>query len=231
MNEYAESRSNMRAIIGYEDQELIDEMVKKHDDRKAKTYERLAAIEETMVTTEGRAAYEAIEVALEAYFEKEAEVIEGQKVNVIYNDEAYVIEGVPDTVDNLADAKGLKYMHPHDVDTIGYGLIHELWDKYCDCDYNKLNALLGSLGIHSPRIISNFQCYNPSAHTKKNTVETLTLTNKCNKGSLPKYTILGASKAENLVRLTDGKQVSYNDVIDAVLENRVYITNFSALNL
>lgn len=76
MNEYAESRSNMRGIIGYEDQDLIDEMVKKHDERKAKTYERLAAIEETMVTPEGREAYEAIEVALEAYFEKEAEVIE-----------------------------------------------------------------------------------------------------------------------------------------------------------
>ena len=75
MNEYAESRSNMRGIIGYEDQDLIDEMVTKHDARKEKTYERLAAIEKTMVTPEGREAYEAIETALEAYFAKEAEVI------------------------------------------------------------------------------------------------------------------------------------------------------------
>lgn len=75
MNEYAESRSNMRGIIGYEDQDLIDSLVERHDMRRKTTYERLAAIEETMVTPEGRAAYEEIEKALEAYFEMEAEVI------------------------------------------------------------------------------------------------------------------------------------------------------------
>ena len=75
MNEYAESRSNMRGIIGYEDQDLIDSLVQRHDMRRETTYERLAAIEETMVTPEGRAAYEEIEKALEAYFEMEAEVI------------------------------------------------------------------------------------------------------------------------------------------------------------
>ena len=60
MNEYAESRSNMRGIIGYEDQDLIDSLVQRHDMRRESTYERLAAIEETMVTPEGRAAYEEI---------------------------------------------------------------------------------------------------------------------------------------------------------------------------
>ncbi|MBR2045761.1 MAG: MCP four helix bundle domain-containing protein [Agathobacter sp.] len=75
MNEYAECRSNMRGIIGYEDQDLIDGLVVKHDARKETTYERLAAIKETMVTSEGKAAYAKIEAALEAYFEKEAEVI------------------------------------------------------------------------------------------------------------------------------------------------------------
>ena len=75
MNEYAECRSNMRGIIGYEDQDLIDNLMEKHDARKVTTYERLAAIEETMVTKEGKAAYKKIEAALEAYFAKEAEVI------------------------------------------------------------------------------------------------------------------------------------------------------------
>lgn len=75
MNEYAESRSNMRGIIGYEDQDLIDLLVEKHNMRKDTTYERLAAIKETMVTPEGKAAYAKIEAALEAYFAKEAEVI------------------------------------------------------------------------------------------------------------------------------------------------------------
>ena len=75
MNEYAECRSNMRGIIGYEDQDLIDNLMEKHDARKVTTYERLAAIEETMVTKDGKAAYAKIEAALEAYFAKEAEVI------------------------------------------------------------------------------------------------------------------------------------------------------------
>ena len=75
MNEYAECRSNMRGIIGYENQDLIDSLQQKHDLRKATTYERLAAIEVTMVTPEAKAAYAKIENALEAYFAKEAEVI------------------------------------------------------------------------------------------------------------------------------------------------------------
>ena len=75
MNEYAECRSNTRGIIGYEDQHQIDLMVSKHAERKQNTYDRLKAIEATMVTTEGKNAYAKIEEALEAYFEKEAEII------------------------------------------------------------------------------------------------------------------------------------------------------------
>lgn len=75
MNEYAESRSNMRGIIGYEDQDLIDSLLERHEKRVETTYERLAAIKETMVTPEGIAAYQKIEAALEAYLAKEAEVI------------------------------------------------------------------------------------------------------------------------------------------------------------
>jgi len=75
MNEYAECRSNMRGIIGYEDQAEIDLLVKKHDTRVANTYARLEDIKSTMVTKEGKAAYAKIETALKAYIEKEAEVI------------------------------------------------------------------------------------------------------------------------------------------------------------
>ena len=75
MNEYAECRSNMRGIIGYEDQELIDTLLEKHAVRKETAYERLAAIQETMITDEGRTAYSKIERALEEYFKKEAKVI------------------------------------------------------------------------------------------------------------------------------------------------------------
>lgn len=97
MNEYAESRSNMRGIIGYEDQDLIDSLVERHDMRRESTYERLAAIEETMVTPEGRAAYEEIEKALDAYFEMEAEVI---KIGAT-TDQAASVEELQASMDEL----------------------------------------------------------------------------------------------------------------------------------
>ncbi|MBR5597857.1 MAG: MCP four helix bundle domain-containing protein [Lachnospiraceae bacterium] len=74
MNEYAECRSNLRAVIGYDNQELIDSLMVKHDNRKETTYERLAEIEKTMITPEGHAAYADIEAALNAYFEMEEEI-------------------------------------------------------------------------------------------------------------------------------------------------------------
>lgn len=75
MNEYAECRSNMRGIIGYDDEELVKTLLERHTTRKETTYQRLADIEKTMVTDEGHAAYAEIKAALDAYFEVEAEVI------------------------------------------------------------------------------------------------------------------------------------------------------------
>jgi len=76
MNEYAECRSNTRGIIGYEDQDLIDQLVDKHDDRVINTKARYEAIHKTIVTKEGKEAYKKIGIALEAYLAKEAEIIE-----------------------------------------------------------------------------------------------------------------------------------------------------------
>ena len=75
MNEYAECRSDTRGIIGYEDQEEIDLLVEKHATRVENTYARLEAIEETMVTKEGKDAYAKIVTALEDYFAKENEIL------------------------------------------------------------------------------------------------------------------------------------------------------------
>ena len=76
MNEYAECRSNLRGIIGYNNQDNVNSLLEKHVSRKDKTYERLAAIEKTTVTPEGHAAYKKIQEALEAYFKIETEIIE-----------------------------------------------------------------------------------------------------------------------------------------------------------
>lgn len=70
--------------------------------------------------------------------EKEAEVIEGQKVNIIYNDELYVVEGVPETVDiTLIGSKSSIYLatqlgeHAVDLDLSGYGPgTHKVKFKY-----------------------------------------------------------------------------------------------------
>lgn len=75
MNEYAECRSNTRGIIGYEEQDEIDLMVEKHETRVNNTKNRLKDIEDTIVTDEGREAYDKIKAALDKYFEKEEEVI------------------------------------------------------------------------------------------------------------------------------------------------------------
>ena len=75
MNEYAECRSNMRGIIGYEDQDQIDLMLSKHDMRKESTQSRYEDLHKYIVTPEGEVAYQKIGTALSAYFAKEAEVI------------------------------------------------------------------------------------------------------------------------------------------------------------
>ena len=106
MKEYAECRSNMRGIIGYEDQELKDKLVEKHEVCKASTYERLAEIEKTMVTAEGKAVYSEIASALDAYFEVEAQVIEtgcsesqrlGRKAQLMAQEEAAPLYEALDT--------------------------------------------------------------------------------------------------------------------------------------
>ncbi len=75
MNEYAECRSNTRGIIGYEDQNLIDQLVAKHDTRVVNAKAQFDAIHQTIVTKEGEQAYANIKTALDAYLAKEAEII------------------------------------------------------------------------------------------------------------------------------------------------------------
>ena len=75
MNEYAECRSNLRGIIGYDKQENVNKLLENHAGRKEKTYQRLEDFGSTMVTPEGHASYKKIQEALDAYFEIEAEII------------------------------------------------------------------------------------------------------------------------------------------------------------
>lgn len=76
MNEHAECRAAMRGIIGYDDQEEIDLMIEQHAEHEEEVYKLVEVIRPTMITDEGHAALAEIESALDAYFAKEAEVIE-----------------------------------------------------------------------------------------------------------------------------------------------------------
>ena len=71
----ADCRSATRGIIGYENQEQIDTLMKSREDYEKEAYEYLELIKPTMVTPEGHAAMAKIEETLAAYFTVEAKVI------------------------------------------------------------------------------------------------------------------------------------------------------------
>ena len=76
MFEFADLRSALRATIGYEDQSAIDTMVKQHDEVKVKFEEAFAAIEDTIVSKDGRETYDAISAELEEYWRLDAQIME-----------------------------------------------------------------------------------------------------------------------------------------------------------
>ncbi len=75
MNEYAEVRSATRAVIGYDDPDEIALVMQQHEESKAELELLLEKVHQTMVTPEGEAAYQKAVAALEAYYEKDAEVL------------------------------------------------------------------------------------------------------------------------------------------------------------
>lgn len=76
MNEYAEVRSATRAIIGYEEEEDIALVMIQHDEAMEEVGRMMEEIQKSLVTKEGKAAFDKMTAALEAYFEKDAEVVE-----------------------------------------------------------------------------------------------------------------------------------------------------------
>ena len=75
MNEFAEIGSATRAVIGYEEQHMIDAVMADHTVAKERLYELLKEVEKTMVTPEGKASYADMEEKLENYFEIEEQVL------------------------------------------------------------------------------------------------------------------------------------------------------------
>lgn len=76
MFEFADARSSLRAAIGYDDQEAIENVVQQHAEAKEKFEEYFAIVENTVVSADGRTTYDAIKSELEAYWALDAEIME-----------------------------------------------------------------------------------------------------------------------------------------------------------
>lgn len=68
-------RSATRGAIGYEDMELIEQMVEQHDEAAAELEQEMAVIEGTIVTDAGQQSYDSIVAAMDAYLEIDAKVL------------------------------------------------------------------------------------------------------------------------------------------------------------
>lgn len=68
MFEFADSRSSLRAAIGYDDTDAIAAVVKQHNENKVLFEEYFATIENTIVSEDGRKTYDEISSELNAYW-------------------------------------------------------------------------------------------------------------------------------------------------------------------
>ena len=72
---FADTRSNTRGIIGYDDEDLIASMVESHDTNKQKFENYWEIVHNTLTTSEEEATYQSINNLLTNYWTKESEVI------------------------------------------------------------------------------------------------------------------------------------------------------------
>lgn len=68
MFEFADIRSSLRAVIGYDDADAIEEVLKQHEESVAAFEQSFAQIEKTIVSESGKETYEKIKAELENYW-------------------------------------------------------------------------------------------------------------------------------------------------------------------
>lgn len=68
MFEFADVRSSLRAAIGYDDADAIEEVLKQHEESVAAFEQSFAEIEKTIVSESGKETYEKIKAELENYW-------------------------------------------------------------------------------------------------------------------------------------------------------------------
>lgn len=72
---FADTRSALRAAIGYDDAGAIADVVEQHDESKAAFEEYFATVENTVVSEDGRKTYDEISQELDAYWALDEQVI------------------------------------------------------------------------------------------------------------------------------------------------------------
>lgn len=73
---FADSRSSLRAAIGYDDADAIAAVVAQHRENKAQFEEYFAQIENTIVSEDGRKTYDEIEALLDSYWTLDQQIMD-----------------------------------------------------------------------------------------------------------------------------------------------------------
>ncbi len=73
---FADSRSSLRAAIGYDDADAIAAVVEQHEENKIMFEEYFAEVENTIVSEDGRKTYDEIESMLDAYWILDKQIID-----------------------------------------------------------------------------------------------------------------------------------------------------------
>ena len=76
MFEFADSRSSLRAAIGYDDADAIATVVQQHNENKVLFEKYFAIVEDTIVSEEGRKTYDAISSELDAYWTLDQQIMD-----------------------------------------------------------------------------------------------------------------------------------------------------------
>ena len=73
---FADSRSSLRAAIGYDDADAIATVVEQHAQNKTQFQEYFAQVEHTIVSEDGRKTYDEIEALLDEYWALDQEIMD-----------------------------------------------------------------------------------------------------------------------------------------------------------
>lgn len=115
MFEFADVRSSLRAVIGYDDEDAIQTVLQQHEDAIAAFETNFAEVEKTIVSEAGRTTYDEIKAELEEYWALDTQIIETgattdrvqckQAQDIAINELAPVYKGIYEKLDDLLEVK------------------------------------------------------------------------------------------------------------------------------